>query len=221
MLQNEKVIIVGRKTVFVPYCAHHVEKYHQWMQSDELLELTASEPLSLEEEIEMQKSWQRDDDKCTFIVLQYCEEDSDMWMGPQTAEPNRSDVEVERMVGDVNLFLNDPDDKHVAEIDVMIAETSVRGKGYGSEVVRMMMHWGYTKLGIKKFVAKIGFANKASAALFMRLNYEKISECETFEETTFELGIDSDKKMEEILNGLAPSYRDYIDTANLELLVCS
>lgn len=30
------------------------QTYHQWMQSPELLELTASEPLSYDEEIEMQ-----------------------------------------------------------------------------------------------------------------------------------------------------------------------
>lgn len=32
------------------------ETYHEWMKSPELLELTASEPLSLEEEIDMQRA---------------------------------------------------------------------------------------------------------------------------------------------------------------------
>lgn len=31
-----------------------IQKYNQWMQSPELRELTASEPLTLEEEYEMQ-----------------------------------------------------------------------------------------------------------------------------------------------------------------------
>lgn len=47
------------------------------------------------------------------------------------------------MAGDVNLFLNDPDDdRSVAEIEVMIAEAGSRRKGLGREAVRLMMAYG-------------------------------------------------------------------------------
>ena len=45
----------------VPYQADHVPLYNAWMQTPELLELTASEPLSLEEEYENQVSWREDE----------------------------------------------------------------------------------------------------------------------------------------------------------------
>lgn len=53
---NENTAILGNRCILVPYLKKHVEKYHSWMQNAELLEQTSSEPLSLEEEGDMQES---------------------------------------------------------------------------------------------------------------------------------------------------------------------
>ncbi|XP_013196162.1 alpha/beta-tubulin-N-acetyltransferase 9 isoform X2 [Amyelois transitella] len=63
MKLNSFTKICGTNIVLVPYKKHHVPKYHMWMKSEELQKLTASEPLSLEEEYSMQKSWLDDEDK--------------------------------------------------------------------------------------------------------------------------------------------------------------
>jgi hypothetical protein len=39
------------------------------MENEEIRELTASLPLSIDEEYEMQQTWLNDKDKCTFIIL--------------------------------------------------------------------------------------------------------------------------------------------------------
>ncbi|XP_052613404.1 alpha/beta-tubulin-N-acetyltransferase 9 isoform X2 [Peromyscus californicus insignis] len=111
MRLNQNTVLLGKKVVLVPYTSKHVPRYHEWMQSEELRHLTASEPLTLEQEYAMQRSWREDEDKCTFIVL-----DAVKWQA-QPRPPEES-----CMVGDVNLFLTDLEDPTLGEIEVMIAE---------------------------------------------------------------------------------------------------
>ena len=66
---NADTTITGERVVLVPYRPEHVPRYHGWMASPELQALTASEPLSLEEEFAMQRAWADDGDKLTFILL--------------------------------------------------------------------------------------------------------------------------------------------------------
>lgn len=49
--------VEGGKVILVPYTAAHVPKYHEWMRDPALLQATGSEPLSLDEEYQMQHSW--------------------------------------------------------------------------------------------------------------------------------------------------------------------
>ena len=63
MRHNWNTQIIGKKIVLVPYTEKHVPKYHDWMKDANLQHLTGSEPLSLDEEYEMQKTWRDSDDK--------------------------------------------------------------------------------------------------------------------------------------------------------------
>ncbi|XP_023569642.1 N-acetyltransferase 9 isoform X2 [Octodon degus] len=148
------------------------------MQSEELQRLTASEPLTLEQEYAMQRSWQEDADKCTFIVL-----DAKKWqarLGP---------AEESCMVGDVNLFLTDVEDPALGEIEVMIAEPSCRGQGFGTEAALLMMSYGVTKLGLTKFEAKIGQGNEPSIRMFQKLHFEQVALNSVFQEVTLRLTV--------------------------------
>ncbi|KAH9947058.1 acyl-CoA N-acyltransferase [Amylocystis lapponica] len=116
MRANEHIMLVGPDVVLVPYRAEHVVKYHEWMTSEELRELTASEPLTLKEEYEMQRKWQDDEDKLTFIILARSDDrdSTSAISGFHSALP---------MIGDVNLFLkgSPAEDDFEAEAEVMIA----------------------------------------------------------------------------------------------------
>lgn len=172
---NQDTLLQGHLATLVPYNPEHVPRYHEWMKSEELQRLTASEPLTLEQEFEMQRSWRDDNDKCTFIVL-----DGKKWADTACGDDDC-------MVGDVNLFLTNPEDPTLGEIEVMIAESSYRGKGFGKEATLLMLRYGVTSLGISKFEAKIGQENVASIALFQKLRFQEVSVSSVFQEVTFRL----------------------------------
>ena len=52
MKDNWNVQVIGNKVILVPYRDHFVKKYHSFMSDEKMLELTASEPLTLEEKYE-------------------------------------------------------------------------------------------------------------------------------------------------------------------------
>ncbi|KAI8358273.1 N-acetyltransferase 9-like protein [Mortierella sp. GBAus27b] len=212
MRTNERIALVGEKCVLVPYLKSHVEQYNKWMQSPELLELTASEPLTLEEEYEMQRSWRVDENKCTFIVL--AKEGLDQQVTPKNALAHK-------MAGDVNLFFNDHDDPHSAEIEIMIAESCYRRKGMGLEALRMMITYAFQSLGTKRITAKISSGNKGSIQLFTsQLGFTQIGFSEVFDEVTLEKQLSEDmfrecdpRSSEQLLDG---QIRAQFETLELE-----
>lgn len=186
MKGNYQLAIIGEHVTLVPYRRHHVGRYHSWMSSPELLEATASEALSLEEEYEMQKSWREDENKCTFIILR----------GGQREEETFAD-ESDRMLGDVNLFLNDYDDPLNAEIEIMIAEASARRKGFAKEALKLMIAYGLETLHLHRFYAKIGEANATSINLFKSLGFCEVNYVQAFKEYEFAFDCRGGGKVEE------------------------
>ncbi|PHT50087.1 N-acetyltransferase 9 [Capsicum baccatum] len=182
-----KVSVEGEKVILVPYMKEHVPKYHEWMQDPLLLQATASEPLTLQQEYDMQLSWTQDPLKQTFIVL-----DRELIVGNFI----HGETHVEAMVGDVNIYMNDLDDPQMAEVEIMIAEPKSRGKGLGKESVLMMMTFAVDNFKIHTFRAKIGELNQSSLSLFQKLGFKETSYSEIFNEMTLELPMTESKIFE-------------------------
>ncbi|KAL0078653.1 GNAT domain-containing protein [Phycomyces blakesleeanus] len=212
MKQNENLVLIGQRTVLVPYKKEHVLQYHEWMKSPFLQEMTASEPLSLDEEYEMQQSWHVDEEKCTFILLAL----------PKTSPLTLSEMSADEvkknaiMIGDVNIFLNDPDnDPTFGEIEIMIAEDAYRRSGRGLEALKMMMSYGITDLGLNTFHAKISLTNQPSIDLFtQKLGFYQVSLSTVFQETTLEWSLN------DVANAIAkyddPDFEPYGSKATKE-----
>ncbi|KAI5206458.1 hypothetical protein E4T39_02513 [Aureobasidium subglaciale] len=142
--------LVTPQILLCPYSEHHVPTYHEWMKDEELQELTASEPLSLPEEYDMQRSWRQDADKLTFIS---CLPPSTPPSSKTIIAPKQDDAP-SCMIGDINLFLVDDDGEDaeeeadattprsvLGEIELMIAVKSQHRKGHGRASLLAFMHY--------------------------------------------------------------------------------
>jgi RimJ/RimL family protein N-acetyltransferase len=224
MKLNYETCLVGSSSILVPYRQEHVQKYHDWMLNPKLLEATASEPLSLQEEYENQESWRDDPEKCTFIVLakEACSEND------VTVAENEKFVKdnLHAMTGDVNLFLSDEDEetdddgsdqekeqpsrhnaediipRRQAEVDIMIVETAYRRNGLGTEAVCLMMMYGATHLNITRFFCKIHEDNTASLTLFRKLGFQQCAYAACFQEIELEIKRESSDEMVKAISTL-------------------
>ena len=197
MLLNEHVAVCTSQVVLVPYSKHHVPKYHEWMKDPDIQQTTASDPLTIEEEYAMQKSWRLDADKLTFI----------------TSIPTTSLDGVRlvvgcagyTMVGDVNLFIittydeNTEADALVGEFELMVAEKSAQGQGLGRAAIVAFLQFVVAneegivaeyraanetvqKQKLDYFRVKIGKDNERSLKLFAGLGFTQIGEVSYFGE---------------------------------------
>ncbi|CAJ0597520.1 unnamed protein product [Cylicocyclus nassatus] len=186
MRLNENVKIIGKNVILVPYESHHVPKYHDWMEDEEIRRLTGSERLSLEQEYDMQRTWRTDEDKLTFIILS------------RSMTDNGSD-EIESMIGDVNLFIQS--EESAGELEIMIAEKTARSRGAGTEAASLMISYALNELHIEKFFVKVTDDNRASLHLFEdKLKFHRVSHSDVFGEYTLELPESEMKSFREILH---------------------
>lgn len=190
------------------------------MKDPHLLEVTGSEPLSLEDEIAMQQSWRDDPDKCTFIVLSREACGSFDKIDGDFCERN-----VHAMIGDVNLFLSEEEEEEEegnaslennrdqrplqAELNVMIAEKAYQRQGMGREASCLMMMYGAKNLGIRRYFCKILTDNHGSRTLFESLGFRQYHYAECFRQVELEL---KKKTPQEMVQTIAVLYEGSLTT---------
>ncbi|GAA6035186.1 hypothetical protein JCM8097_006409 [Rhodosporidiobolus ruineniae] len=210
MRLNEATTLVNDRVVLRPYRRWHVPRYNEWMSSEEMRELTASEPLTLDEEYDMQRSWRLDEDKLTFIVHLR----SPAAPSPST-EPSAflaSHNDASTMIGDVNLFLHDvsppssPSSSSPppapstltrrAEMEIMFPPSSLFPPRSGLASLTLQTFLSYARRALslppRAFFARIGFANEASIGLFKKLGFVEGKRVEVFREVELVWGGDGE-----------------------------
>lgn len=194
------------------------EQYLLCMQ--ELQKATASEPLTLDEEYAMQRSWRLDADKLTFIA---CTAPESLKQKEGSVSVHLGDDSPDRMIGDVNLFLlqdeeAEEDDAQngpaciIGEVEIMIARKDLQGNGYGRTVLLAFLWYVFMSLDrilkeysrrnsvnavVQAFLrflrVKIDAENTRSIRLFESVGFSKLSETPNyFGEVEMRLEVDGD-----------------------------
>lgn len=182
------------------------------LMEQEIQETTASEPLSLDEEYAMQKSWRNDHDKLTFIAC--------IPISTPSHKAGQSDTP-DRLIGDVNLFLSPADEDEegcIGELELMIAPKNARRQGYGRATILTFLHYiqmhlqeilseykskvEVEKMRLLQLKVKIGSKNEKSIKLFESIGFVKVAESPNYFgelELTFE-GFLSEERIGSLMN---------------------
>ena len=161
----------------VPYTVDHVETYNVWLNDPYIQQMTGTEPYSLSQEYEYQKEWNDDETKYIFIILD------------KTLE--------NKMAGDINIFIQNDNNQHFAELNIMIAEEKSRRKGLAFETLQLMIKWVNDNLEIVTFIAKIQYDNQSSIKLFKKLGFIQTEYTEAFKEYTYSLTLNLKKQKQQ------------------------
>ncbi|XP_013167097.1 PREDICTED: N-acetyltransferase 9 isoform X2 [Papilio xuthus] len=155
MRLNFNTKILGKNTILVPYREHHVPKYHTWMRSEELQKLTASEPLTLEEEYKMQKTWQEDDDNSMI------------------GDTNIFVIDNDNMVGEIEIMIAE----ETARGSKKGWEAVILMLLYGIKFIKIKTF--EAKISIENIISinmfqKLNFKEKSRSEIFQEVTLEKV-----------------------------------------------
>ena len=200
------------------------------MSNSQILELTASEQLTLDEEYENCESWRVDCSKYTFIiaVVGDVDVDDDVAVVDRPAILTASTIPKEyKLIGDVNFFLSYPEseiddngvevfpiDGHLlkAELEIMIGDESQRCKGYSKAILKVMINYALELFptSLSSFFVKIGEDNVISQQLFKGLGFKEIEYVKCFREYTLALEVCEVVEMEwfQLVNCVVPFVED-------------
>ncbi|XP_076248964.1 alpha/beta-tubulin-N-acetyltransferase 9-like [Calliopsis andreniformis] len=88
------------------------------------------------------------------------------------------------MIGDTNLFFNEPEQPGSAEAEIMIADVAHRGMKRGWEAMILMLLYGINTLNVTRYIAKIKLDNEKSITMFTKLKFQEVGKSQVFQECT-------------------------------------
>ena len=142
-------ILVGSQVKLGAFTPNYIPIYHKWLQDPYVLKMTeTSKNMTLKDVTNMQKEIDKDNTMAHFLIF---------------------DKRKEIAIGDIDL--RDIEIGNTAEIAIMIAEPSYRGKGYASEAYKLIMNFGFKKFRLASITAPVLSFNQASIGFHKKMGF--------------------------------------------------
>ncbi len=144
--------IVGERLFLSPMSSEEAEKYTRWMNdlSTTCNLTTAPKIISLEMEEEMLVKLQKDG--YNFAIVQ------------------KENDELTGNCGLMNVDLV----QRTAELGIFIGEEKHRGKGYGSEAMRLLLDYAFNLLNLHSVYLRVRSFNKAGQRCYQKVGFKEI-----------------------------------------------
>lgn len=145
--------IVGEKVALGPLCRDLIPLYQKW-RNDFQVQRTFGDlpkPVTLEE----RTRWFEDS------------------IGPDSFWFTIYERETMRPIGTTDLF-NVDHRFRVGQFGMLIGEEDARGKGYGAEVVRLMLDYGFIALGLRNIMLTVAEYNLAGRRAYEKAGFKEM-----------------------------------------------
>ncbi len=144
--------IVGERLFLSPVSGEEAEKYTRWMNDLEITVnlTTAPRIISLEKEKQMLELFQKEG--YNFAIVQ------------------KENDELTGNCGLMNVDLV----QRTAELGIFIGEKKHRGKGYGSEAVRLLLDYAFNLLNLHSVYLRVRSFNTAALHCYQRVGFKEI-----------------------------------------------
>lgn len=150
--QQPIINITGEKIALGPIRRDLIPLYQQWLNQLETTRFLRMDVYSRENEEAWYEKIARAENRAYFTIY---------------ARPDL------RPIGGVELFKIDHANR-TAELGIMIGETSARGKGFGTEAVRLMCDFGFNALGLNNIMLMTFEWNIAGQKAYERAGFREI-----------------------------------------------
>lgn len=147
---RDKPTLEGERVVLRPLGPEHAEELWRSVQDPELRRLTGTH-------------------------TRFEREGFDRWVASRAEETDRLDLAIHRReddgyLGDLALTSFDPQNETVA-VRIALATTELRGRGYGSEAMRLVLGYAFTEVGVHRVELDVYAFNEAAIRTYERVGF--------------------------------------------------